>query len=161
MMTIQLGNPIPSGALYVFNAGDGTALVFFSGDDPALLSADQQAIIAASSVPDPDAALRAQYEAEQQAKQAAEFAAFKARSGEPSYKAAAVKIAAEKLALTPLIDAALDVLINADGDKALLVWWTETDAISRGDAEWQRVEAAVEWPKGVTAGDLFDLAAQV
>ena len=114
-----------------------------------------------SGPPDPDAALRAQYEAEQQAKQAAEFEAFKARSGEPSYKAAAVKIAAEKLALTALIEAALDTLINADGDKALLVWWTETDAISRGDVQWQRIEGAVEWPKGVSATDLFELAAQV
>ena len=112
-------------------------------------------------VPNPDAALRAQFEAEQQAKQAAEFEAYKARSGEPSYKAAAVKIAAEKLALTPLIEAALDTLINADGDKAILVWWGETDAISRGDAQWQRIEGAVEWPKDVTAADLFELAAQV
>lgn len=110
---------------------------------------------------DPDAEARAAFEAEQQAKQAAEFAAFKARSGEPSYKAAAVKIAAEKLALTPLIEAALDTLINADGDKALLVWWTETDAISRGDAQWQRVESTVEWPKGVAAADLFYLAATI
>lgn len=35
------------------------------------------------------------------------------------------------------------------------------DAISRGDAQWQRIEGAVEWPKGVTAADLFELAAQV
>lgn len=110
---------------------------------------------------DPDAALRAQFDAEQQAKQAAEFDAYKARSGQPSYKAAAVKIAAEKLNLTLAIEAAIDVLINSDGDKALLVWWIETDQISRGDAQWQRVEGAVEWPKGVTAGDLFELAAQV
>ena len=101
-----------------------------------------------------------QYEAEQQAKKAAEFEAFKARSGEPSYKAAAVKIAAEKLGLTPPIESALDALINADGDKALLVWWIETDAISRGDAQWQRVEGAVSWGKS-SADDLFALAAQV
>lgn len=78
----------------------------------------------------------------------------------PSYKAAAVKIAAEKLALTPIIESALDALINADGDKALLVWWIETDAISRGDAQWQRVEGAVSWGKS-SADDLFALAAQV
>lgn len=111
-------------------------------------------------VPNPDAALRAQFEAEQQAKQAAEFEAYKARAGQPSYKAAAVKIAAEKLGILDAIDAAIMALVDKAGDKSLYVWWAETDAISRGDAQWQEVEAEMTWEK-VTAADLFDLAAQV
>lgn len=146
----EITNADLQGAIATRQTGD-LITVYYAGDE----------VPPVPDIPDPDAAMRAQFEAEQQAKQAAEFEAFKARSGEPSYKAAAVKIAAEKLALTPLIEAALDALINADGDKALLVWWIETDAISRGDAQWQRIEATVEWPKGVTAGDLFELAAQV
>lgn len=114
----------------------------------------------ASAPPDPDAALRAQFEAEQQAKQAAEFDAYKARAGQPSYKAAAVKIAAEKLGILDAIDAAIMALVDKAGDKALLVWWIETDAISRGDAQWQEIEAGMTWDK-VSAADLFDLAAQV
>lgn len=35
------------------------------------------------------------------------------------------------------------------------------DAISRGDAQWQEIEAAVAWGKGASADDLFDLAAQI
>lgn len=109
---------------------------------------------------DPDAALRAQFEAEKAAKAEAEFDSFKARSGAPIYKAAAVKIAAEKLAMLDTIETAIMALVDKMGDKALYVWWNETDAISRGDANWQQIEAAVPWGK-VSASDLFDLAAQV
>lgn len=146
----EITNADLQGAIATRQTGD-LITVYYAGDE----------VPPVPDIPDPDAALRAQYEAEQQAKQAAEFAAYKARSGQPSYKAAAVKIAAEKLALTPLIDAALDALINADGDKSILVWWIETDQISQGDVNWQRIEAAVEWPKGVTADDLFALAATI
>jgi hypothetical protein len=113
------------------------------------------------SEPDPDEALTQQFEAERQAKLNAEFEAFKARAGQPSYKAAAVKIAAEKLGLLDAIDAAIMAEVEKAADKALLVWWRETDAISRGDAQWQQIEAAVQWGKGATAADLFALAARV
>ena len=112
--------------------------------------------------PDPDAALRAQYEAEQAAKEQAEFDQFKARSGAPTYKAAAVHIAAEKLGVLTAIEAAIDALINRAGDKSLYVWWEQIDTISRADAEWQQIEAEVGWEKlGVTPEELFELAAQV
>lgn len=41
-------------------------------------------------------------------------------------------------------------------------WYTlpETDAISRGDAQWIEIEPAVSWGKS-SADDLFALAAQV
>lgn len=109
---------------------------------------------------DPDSALRAAYDAEQQAAREAEFAAYKARSGAPSYKAAAVKIAAEKLGLLDAIDAAIMALVEKQSDKALYVWWVETPTISRGDAEWQQIEPVVAWGK-VRADDLFALAAQI
>lgn len=98
---------------------------------------------------------------QQQAKQSAEFEAFKSRAGQPSYKAAAVKIAAEKLGMLDAIDAAIVALVDKASDKALYVWWAETDAISRGDAQWQQIEAAVAWGKGASADDLFDLASQI
>ena len=34
-------------------------------------------------------------------------------------------------------------LVDKAGDKSLYVWWQETDAISRGDAQWQEVVAVV------------------
>lgn len=112
--------------------------------------------------PDPDAELRAQYEAEKAAKEQAEFEQFKARSGAPTYKAASVHIAAEKLGVLTAIETAIDALISQAGDKSLLIWWEQTDTISRGDAEWQQIEPLVEWEKlGVTPEELFDLAAQV
>lgn len=104
--------------------------------------------------------LLAQFEAEQQAAKEAEYEAFKARSGQPSYKAVAVKIAAEKLGMLDTIETAIMALVDKMGDKALYVWWNETDAISRGDANWQQIEAAVPWGK-VSAADVFELAAQV
>lgn len=110
--------------------------------------------------PDPDAELREQYRAEKDAAEAAEFAAYKARAGQPAYKAAAVKVAAEKLGVLALIEAAIQALVEKAADKALYIWWVETDAISRGDAQWQEIEAAVAWGKA-TAGDLFDMAAQI
>lgn len=110
---------------------------------------------------DPDAPLREQFAASEQAAKEAEFAAYKARSGAPSYKAAAVKIAAEKLGVLDAIDAAIMDLVNKASDKSLYVWWSETPTISRGDAEWQEIEPAVTWGKGVSADDLFALAAQI
>jgi hypothetical protein len=109
---------------------------------------------------DPDAALRAQFEAEQAAKAEAEFDSFKARSGAPTYKSAAVKIAAEKLGLLAAIEAAIMALVDKASDKALYVWWVETDTISRGDAQWIAIEPAVSWGKS-SADELFALAAQV
>ena len=139
----------PQDAALVVLDPDGGWLVYEAGD----------------KLPDPPPddgsdALRKQFEAEQQAAQEAEYAAFKARSGQPSYKAAAVKIAAEKLGMLDTIETAIMALVDTMGDKALYVWWNETDAISRGDANWQQIESAVPWGK-VTAADVFDLAAQV
>lgn len=101
------------------------------------------------------------YKSDLAAKQQAEFDAYKARGGAPIFKAAAVKIAAEKLGLLDTITAAIMALVDKAGDKSLYVWWQETDAISRGDAQWQEIEAAVEWGKGASADDLFALAAQI
>lgn len=139
----------PADAVLVVSRPEGGFLIYEVGD----------------KLPDPPPddgsdALRKQFEAEQQAAQEAEYAAFKARSGQPSYKSAAVKIAAEKLGTLDTIETAIMALVDKMGDKALYVWWNETDAISRGDANWQQIEAAVPWGK-VSASDLFDLAAQV
>lgn len=60
--------------------------------------------------------------------------------------------------LLPFYVAAIMALVDKAGDKSLYVWWQETDAISRGDAQWQEIEAAVEWGKGASADDLFALA---
>lgn len=108
--------------------------------------------------PPPEAAA---FKGEVDAKAQAEFEAYKARGGAPSYKAAAVKIAAEKLGVLDAIDAAIMDLVNQASDKSLYVWWSETPTISRGDAEWQQIEPAVAWGKGVSADDLFALAAQI
>lgn len=80
---------------------------------------------------------------------------------QPAYKSAAVHIAAEKLGVLAAIEAAIDVLINRAGDKSLYVWWEQIDTISRADAEWQQIEAEVDWGKDVTPEALFELAAQV
>jgi hypothetical protein len=141
---------IPANVVYTAIVG-AECYVYLPGDDVPTIRID----------PDPDAALRASFEAEQQATTEAEFAAYKARAGEPSYKAAAVKIAAEKLGLLADIEAAIMALVDKASDKSLYVWWAETDAISRGDAEWQQIEVATEWPKDVTADDLFELAGQI
>lgn len=109
---------------------------------------------------DPDMMARLAYEAEQQAAKEADFAAYKARSGAPSYKAAAVKIAAEKLGVLDAINAAIMALVEKASDKSLYVWWQETPTISQGDAEWQQIEPAVAWGK-VSVADLFALAAQI
>jgi hypothetical protein len=135
---------VPGNAIRTELAIDGLR-VYLPGDNvPVIVTA-----------PDADEPLRQQFEAEQQSKLAADFAAFKARAGLPSYKAAAVKIAAEKLGALDAIEAA------AAQTKELLIWWQETDAISQGDAQWVDIAAAVAWPKDVTAGAVFDLAAQV
>lgn len=148
-LTIAERDSIP-GVMYEAQP-NGTWIIYESADElPAKYA----------PVPDPDAALRAQFEAEQQAKQVAEFDAYKARAGQPSYKAAAVKIAAEKLGILDAIEAAVMALVDKAGDKSLYVWWAETDAISRGDAQWQEVEAEMTWEK-VSAADLFDLAAAI
>ena len=131
---------------------DGTWLIYESADELPPKYAQ---------VPDPDAALRAQFEAEQATKEQEDFDSFKARSGAPAYKAAAVHIAAEKLGILAAIEAAIDVLINRAGDKSLYVWWEQIDTISRADAEWQQIEAEVDWGKDVTPEALFELAAQV
>lgn len=131
---------------------DGTWLIYESADElPPKYD----------PVPNPDAALQAQFEADKIAKEAAEFEQFKARSGSPAYKAASVHIAAEKLGVLTAIEIAIDVLINRAGDKSLFLWWEQIDTISRADAEWQQIEAEVDWGKDVTADDLFELAAQV
>lgn len=161
MKTIRIGDRIPPAALYVFNRADGSALVFERGDDAALLSPEQSSIIAASAQQPQDSTLAHQFEAVRAAMIDAEFEAFKARAGQPSYKAAAVKIAAEKLGVLDAIDAAIMDLVNQASDKSLYVWWSETPTISRGDAEWQQIEPAVAWGKGVSADDLFALAAQI
>lgn len=101
------------------------------------------------------------YKSDLAAKQQAEFDAYKARGGAPTYKSAAVKIAAEKLGLLDTIDAAILRLVDRAGDKSLYVWWQGVDAISRADTQWQEVEAEVDWGKGPTADDLFALAAQI
>jgi hypothetical protein len=108
-----------------------------------------------------EAAVAEAFDAERSASLLAEFAAFKARAGQPSYKAAAVHVAAEKLGVMTAIEAAIDTLISQAGDKALAVWWQRADAISRGDAQWQQIEPAVAWGKGVTPEQLFELAARV
>ncbi len=113
------------------------------------------------AVPDPDAAMKAQFAEDRAARAAAEFEQYKARSGAPAYKAAAVHIAAEKLGVLTAIDAAIDVLISRAGDKSLYVWWEQIDTISRADPEWQQIEAEVDWGKDVTPEALFELAAQV
>jgi hypothetical protein len=41
-----------------------------------------------------------------------------------------------------------------------MVWWDETDQISRGDAQWQEIEAAVTWT-AVQPAEVFALAAEV
>lgn len=114
----------------------------------------------ATRQPSQDDALIAQFEAEREAKLRAEWEAFKARQGQPIYKAAAVKIAAEKLGMFDTIETAIMALVEKIGDKEIYVWWNETDAISRGDAQWQQIEPVVPWAK-VSAADVFDLAAQV
>lgn len=136
------------GATATRRDGD-TVTIYYTGDEVPLIPEQ------------PDDAMRMQYEAEQQAAKEAEFAAYKARAGAPSYKAVAVKIAAEKLGLLDTIEAALMAEVDKAGDKSLYVWWAETDAISRGDAQWIEIEAAVDWGKGPSADELFALAAQV
>ncbi len=131
---------------------DGTWLIYESADELPPKYAP---------VPDPDAALRAQFEAEQATKEQEDFDSFKARSGAPTYKAAAVHIAAEKLGVLTAIEIAIDALISRAGDKSLYVWWEQIDTISRADAEWQQIEAEVDWGKDVTPEALFELAAQV
>lgn len=107
---------------------------------------------------DPDAKARAEFEAAQVAAKEAEFARFKARAGQPTYKAAAVKVAAEKLGYLDGINATIMTLVNAAQDKSLYVWWEETDSISRGDAQWQQIEAE---NSKVDAAAVFSLAAQI
>lgn len=58
----------------------------------------------------------------------------------------------QPLAMLDAIEAAINDLVSQAGDKSLLVWWRETDAISRGDAQWQQIEAAIG---AKAAGDLF------
>lgn len=111
--------------------------------------------------PDPDAALREQFEQQRQQREADEWDRFKARAGAPEYKAAAIKIAGEKLQLLKPIEAAIDALVATAEDKALRVWWEQTDTISRADAQWQQIEAAVAWPAKDGADPLFALAAQL
>lgn len=111
--------------------------------------------------PDPDADLREQFEAQRQQREADEWLRFKQRAGAPAYKAAALKVAAEKLQLLKPIEAAIDALVAKAADKALRVWWEQIDAISRADAQWQQIEAAVTWPGKNGADPLFALAAQL
>lgn len=164
MRTIAYGVLIPAGVIEAYNRADGVLLIESAADydrAPADVRAIVAVTLAASQQAAQDAVLSLQFTAERQAKEAAEFAAFKARAGQPSYKAAVVKIAAEKLGLLDAIDAAIIAEVEKAADKALLVWWRETDAISRGDAQWQQIEAAVQWGKGASAAQLFDLAAQI
>jgi len=108
---------------------------------------------------DPDAEARASYEAEQQAAKEAEFARYKARAGQPSYKAVVVKIAAEKLGVLDIINTTIVALISTAQDKSLLVWWDEIDTISRADAQWQEIETAL--PKNIDVTELFTLVTQI
>lgn len=132
---------------------------------------DQQATAFVSpqgnSVPSPlpagdpgDEALREQFAESLAAEQAAAFEEFKARGGAVSYKAASVKVAAEKLAVLDEILAAIDGLVSVAVDKSLLLWWDETDTISRGDEQWREIEAAVTWTD-VQPQDIFDMAAGI
>ena len=107
---------------------------------------------------DPDIAAREAYWLEQMAKKDAEFAAYKAREGAPIFKAASVKIAAEKLGELANVEAAIMVLVDAASDKSLWVWWVEIPQISRADAQWQQIEAAM--PK-LDATALFALAKEI
>lgn len=157
MKTIPYKQPIPHGMIEAFNVADGVLLIEAT-DDYAKVPPDVAAIIASRDMSvDPQIA---QFEAEQAVQKDADYAAYVARAGQPIYKVAAVKIAAEKLGMLDTIETAIMATVEKLGDKALYVWWNETDAISRGDANWQQIEAAVPWSK-VSASDLFDLAAQV
>lgn len=161
MRTINFGEPIPAGVIEAFNRPDGVLLIE-SQADYASVPPDVAAIIQHRTVEDAkDNSQREAFEAEQIAAQEAAFEDFKARAGMPVYKAEAVKIAAEKLAVIEAIETAINDLVQQAGDKTLLIWWAETSTISRGDAQWQQIEPVVVWPKGVTADDLFALAAQI
>jgi inactivated superfamily I helicase len=111
-------------------------------------------------VVDPNAAFRRAFAEEAQSAKEIEFAHFVARAGAPSYKASSVHIAAEKLGVMVDIEAAVDTLVRTSSDKSITRWWQQIDQISRGDAQWLEIEAAVDW-KTTTAEDLFTLAAQI
>ena len=50
------------------------------------------------------------------------------------------------------------VEVEKEADKSLWVWWVETPQISRGDAQWVQIEAAM--PK-LDATALFALAKEI
>jgi len=159
MITINIGEPIPKGTIECFNLpAIGKILCIESEADYALLPPEQAAIRAANLLPDPDAVLKAQFEADQQAAKEAEWAAYKAREGAPIFKSSSVKIAAEKLGELTNIEAAIMVLVDKAADKSLLVWWVEIPQISRADAQWPQIEAAM--PK-LDATALFALAKEI
>ena len=103
-------------------------------------------------------ALMIQFEADQQTAKQTEFAAYKARAGAPIFKVASVKIAAEKLGELANIEAAIMVLVDKAADKSLWVWWVEIPQISRADAQWQEIEAAMP---ALDATALFALAKEI
>ena len=159
MKSIPRTEKTPPGVLEVFVRGDEKLLIE-SEKDYASVPPDISAILDLRAAADAEQSMLQTFAAQADAQKEAEYEAFKARSGQPSYKAAAVKIAAEKLGMLDTIETAIMATVDKMGDKALYVWWNETDAISRGDANWQQIEAAVPWGK-VSAADVFELAAQV
>jgi hypothetical protein len=149
--------------------GQAYALVTFDGSiDQAVMDARLGDNIDPSRVPlrissgtiisDPDAAARAAYAQDKFKALEAEFAAYKARDGAPSFKAASVKIAAEKLGELTNIESSIMVEVEKEADKSLWVWWVETPQISRGDAQWVQIEAAM--PK-LDATALFMLSKEI
>jgi len=149
--------------------GQAYALVTFNGViDQVVMDARLGDNIDPSRIPlrissgtilsDPDADARAAYAQERYKALEAEFAAYKARDGAPAFKAASIKIAAEKLGELANIEAAIMVLVDKAADKSLLVWWVEIPQISRADAQWQEIEAAMP---ALDAVALFALAKEI
>ena len=160
MQILQKSWPLPA-CIEAINFGGLTYCIETEADYTAAELPAELRTFFATRQPSSDDPLLAQFETEKAAKEAAEFAAFKARSGAPTYKAASVHIAAEKLGVLTAIETAIDALISRAGDKSLYVWWEQIDTISRADAQWQQIEAEVEWGKDVTPEALFEMAAQV
>lgn len=86
MKTIPYGQSIPDDAIEVFNIASGMLIIDMQ-DDYDKLPDDIARIVSMRQLYTD--VLAKQFEAEQQAQKEAEYAAFKARAGAPSYKAAA------------------------------------------------------------------------